>query len=116
MKYTRIYSDKDGNTQFCEEEAPLKSNGEIGKLSQPFRVKELFFRETDPEYDYDFHNAPQKQFIILLDGQIEIASSLGEKRIFKGGDILLMENVEGKGHSTKAINDIVRRSIFITIP
>jgi hypothetical protein len=39
------------------------------------------------DYDWDFHNAPQRQFIILLKGIIEITTSDGESRIFSGGDI-----------------------------
>lgn len=59
---------------------PLKNNGEIGFLSDKTPVKELIFRKVKPDYDYDFHKAPQKQYIILLDGEIEIETSLGEKR------------------------------------
>ena len=68
-----------------------------------------------PDYDYDFHTVPQKQYVILLDGEIEIETSLGEKRTFKGGDILLMEDTQGKGHKTRNIQNIERKSIFISL-
>jgi redox-sensitive bicupin YhaK (pirin superfamily) len=52
----------------------------------------------------------------LLDGEIEIETSLGHKRIFKAGEILLVEDTNGKGHKTRNIQPIKRRSVFITLP
>jgi uncharacterized cupin superfamily protein len=115
MKVTRIYSDPAGESRFEEIEITLNEQGEIGKLSDKIEVKGLIFRETPADYDYDFHHAPARQFIILLDGIIEIEVSTGEKKIFKGGDILLVEDTTGKGHRTKTINKKVRKSLFITL-
>ena len=115
FKITKVYSDNNGESQFEDVEMPLKNDGEIGFLSDKIPAKEIIFRNVKPGYDYDFHNAPQKQYIILLDGEIEIETSMGEKRTFKGGDILLMEDTHGKGHKTRNIQNIERRSIFITL-
>ena len=115
MLITRIYSDKNGESNFEEISIQLKDAGEIGRLSESYKVKEIIFRETSGSYDYDFHNAPQKQFIVLLDGLIEIESSKGEKRSFESGNILLVEDTTGKGHKTKSVDGKLRRSIFITI-
>lgn len=115
IQITRIYSDNNGESHFEDIEMPLKDYGEIGLLSDKIPVKDVIFRKVKPGYDYDFHNAPQKQYVILLDGEIEIETSLGEKRTFKGGDILLLEDTRGKGHRTKNIQHIERRSVFITL-
>ncbi len=115
FKITRVYSDNSGESHFEDIEMPLKDDGEIGFLSDKTPVKELIFRKVKPSYDYDFHTAPQKQYVILLDGEIEIETSLGEKRNFKGGDILLLEDTHGKGHKTRNIQSIERRSVFITL-
>lgn len=112
---TRIYSDTKGESHFEDFKLPLWEAGEIGFLSEGIPAKEVVFRKVKPSYDYNFHNAPQKQFIILLDGKIEIETSLGEKRTFKGGDILLMEDTQGKGHKTRNLQNIERNSIFIKI-
>lgn len=114
IKVTRVYSDSKGESHFEDIEMPLKDDGEIGFLSDQIPVKNLIFRKVKPDYDYDFHTAPQKQYIILLDGEIEIETSLGDKRTFKGGDILLMEDTQGKGHKTRNLQNIERKSIFIT--
>ena len=115
MLITRLFSDENGDTHFSDVVIDLEDNGDIGKLSERFQVNEILFRETESDYDYDFHNAPERQFIILLDGIIEIETSLGARRQFKSGEILLVEDTDGKGHKTKSIDGKLRRSIFITL-
>jgi len=112
---TRIYSDAAGDSHFEDLTIPLKSNGSIGFLSDEEPVKSIIFREVEAGYDYDFHNAPQRQYIILLDGGVEIETSLGEKRSFATGHILLVEDVTGKGHKTKNLENRARKSVFITL-
>lgn len=112
---TRIYSDVNGESHFEDRVVPLQDKGDIGFLSDGETVKEIIFREVSPSYDYDFHNAPQKQYIILLDGGVEIETSLGEKRKFATGEILLVEDTTGKGHKTRNLENKVRKSIFITL-
>lgn len=115
MIVTRLYSDEDGNSHFEDFEIELSDAGEIGKLSKNYPVNDIIFRETAGTYNYDFHNAPQKQFIVLLDGIIEIETSLGLKREFRSGEIILVEDTEGRGHKTKSVDGNLRRSIFITL-
>lgn len=115
MRITRIYSDKNGESRFEDLDIELADAGDIGSLSAKYPVKNIIFRENDGDYDYDWHRAPERQYIILLGGEIEIEVSGGEKRIFKGGEIILVEDVEGKGHRTKAINNNPRRSVFVTL-
>jgi hypothetical protein len=112
----RIYSDSNGDSCFENISVPLRSEGKVGKLSKPFATKDLFFREVDPSYDWDFHTAPQRQYIVLLEGEIEIETSLHQKKIFRTGDILLVEDTTGKGHKTRNLQPLKRRSLFITLP
>ncbi|HLR89611.1 MAG TPA: hypothetical protein VK040_01525 [Balneolaceae bacterium] len=116
MQITRVYSDENGDSRFEEISIPLNPSGDIGSLSEKYRAESVTFREVTPGYDYDFHTAPDRQFIILLDGEIEIETSLGEKRRFGAGEILLMEDVTGKGHKTRNLQKIRRKSIFIVLP
>src|SRR5690554_29650 len=115
MRYTRIYSDEQGESHFADVEVQLSNQGKLGSLSEKIPVKSVQFRENPAEYDWDFHNAPDKQFVILLDGAIEITTSLGEKRTFRSGDILLVEDTTGKGHKTSNIEKEVRKSLFIQL-
>jgi uncharacterized cupin superfamily protein len=115
MYYTRIYSDKNGESHFEVVEIPLKDFGDVGFLSEGQKVKNLQFRENSGDYYWDFHNPASRQFIILLDGEIEITTSLGEVRRFTAGDILLVEDTDGRGHRTENITRELRKSIFIQL-
>lgn len=114
FKVTRIYTDGNGDSRFEDAAYPLHPNGTIGALSEEVNVTGLYFRMVLPAYDYDFHNAPNRQFIILLDGEIEIETSTGEKRTFGAGEVLQLEDTDGKGHRTRNLQQIARRSIFVT--
>ena len=111
----RIYSDAHGESHFEDKLFPLKDAGMVGRLSDEVPAKSVIFREVEPSYDWDFHPAPQRQFIVLLDGEIEIETSLGVKRKFSAGDILLMDDTTGKGHKTRNLQPIRRRSLFIVL-
>ncbi|MEA1848133.1 hypothetical protein U9K52_04315 [Chryseobacterium sp. MHB01] len=113
MKITRIFSDEEGESYFEDLEIPLIDQGEIGYLSENFEVKKLQFRKVSADYNYDFHHAPQKQFIVLLNGGVEIETSLGELRRFQTGEILLVEDTVGKGHKTRNLEKKERTSLFI---
>ena len=111
----KIFSDDKGDSHFEDLQIPLNESGSIGKLSDEISARSVIFREVDPSYDWDFHTAPRRQFIVLLDGEIEIETSLGEKRSFATGDILLMEDTTGKGHKTRNLQPVRRKSIFIVL-
>ena len=115
MTVTRIYSDPAGESHFEEVAIDLADAGAIGWLSAPQPVASILFRENDPGYDYDWHTAPRRQYIVLLDGEIEIEVSTGEKRRFAAGQILLVEDTTGKGHRTRHTRPQRRRSLFIPL-
>ena len=114
-KITRIYEDENSESRFEEIEIPIVNRGQLGFLSESQKVSGILFRKVEATYDYDFHNAPARQYIILLDGAIEIETSLGEKRIFKAGEVLLVEDISGKGHKTRNLKDKTRSSLFVTL-
>lgn len=115
MKVTRIYADAQGESHFEDIQVALRDAGAIGALSETQPVTGLIFRENEPGYDYDWHTAPRRQYIVLLDGEIEITVSTGETRRFGGGDVLLVEDTTGKGHRTRHVARQRRRSLFLPL-
>ncbi|OGF99240.1 MAG: hypothetical protein A3F83_08235 [Candidatus Glassbacteria bacterium RIFCSPLOWO2_12_FULL_58_11] len=115
LKVTRIFTSPDGESHFDEEEIELFDKGEIGRLSKSVPARGVMFRENEATYNYDWHTAPQRQYVVLLDGEIEIEVSDGEKRRFRGGDILLVEDTTGKGHRSRTVDNRSRRSLFIVL-
>ncbi len=112
---TKVYSDTNGDTHFEDLMVPLHDKGAIGFLSDSQKIKHLVFRKVSATYDFDFHPAPTRQYVVLLDGDIEIETSLGAKRKFSSGDILLLEDTTGKGHKTKNLKEAIRSSLFLEI-
>lgn len=112
---THVYADENGDSFFEDVSRSLNPEGEIGFLSEPEEAESIIFRKVLPAYDYAFHTAPARQNIILLDGEIEIETSLGEKRRFGAGEVLLMEDTTGKGHKTRNLKSAVRSSVFVTL-
>lgn len=115
FRITRVYASEDGESHFAELEVPLHDGGAIGRLSEALAARQVIFRENAPDYDYDWHCAPQRQLIVLLDGAIELEVSDGEKRSFRGGDVLLVEDTSGRGHRTRTTDGRTRRSLFIPL-
>ena len=83
MKITRVYADERGESHFADDEVELKDAGSIGRLSAPIPAKHVILRRNDPGYDYDWHVAPNRQFIVLLDGAIEIETQPGRGTRFR---------------------------------
>jgi hypothetical protein len=115
LKITRIGVTSGGGSHFEDMEIELIDAGEIGRLSEPYAATSVTFRENDPDYDYDWHCAPRRQFIVLLDGEIEVEVTSGEKRRFTGGDVVLVEDTTGTGHRTRTVDGRSRGSLFIPL-
>ncbi len=114
MEITQVSCNQAGESFFEEVKIDLAEHGLIGRLSQDFSVKSLVFRENSPGYDYSWHTAPRRQYIVLLSGAISIEVSSGEIREFYQGDVFIVADTTGKGHKSKSIDGKPRKSLFIT--
>ena len=115
IKATRIYTGSDQKSHFEDFEIPLNDEGKIGFLSERKKASSVIFRETSGDYDYDWHNAPERQFVIVLEGSVEITVGDGTSKVFTDGQVFLAEDTEGQGHKSRAINNEPRKSIFVTL-
>jgi quercetin dioxygenase-like cupin family protein len=61
-------------------------------------------------YDLDWHSAPRKQYVVQLDGDTQITASDGDVRTVRAGEIVLVEDVSGKGHRSK---NVVGRPYYV---
>ena len=115
MKVTRVYTGPDNQSHFEDVEIPLKDGGAAGRLSELMKATGVIFRETAGTYNYDWHNAPRRQYVIMLDGDVEIEIGDGTKRVLRTGDILLAEDTTGQGHISRAVAGKPRKSLFIIL-
>lgn len=116
VRVTRLYSGDDGESHFEDIEVAFDEFGPGGAMSERLPATGIIFRETGDDYDFDWHNAPQRQYILMLaGGGVEIEVGDGTKRRFHAGDVLLAEDTTGHGHISRAIDKEPRVSIFVTL-
>jgi hypothetical protein len=116
MKITRVYTGDDGESHFEDIELPMVDRGgAIGRITRLQEATGILFRETDGDYDFDFHNAPRRQYVINLDASVELEVGDGSKRVLGPGDVLLAEDTTGRGHISRAVDARPRTSIFVTL-
>ncbi|QNA45876.1 cupin domain-containing protein [Lacibacter sediminis] len=115
MHYTRIHVYENSDSRFEMVHSPLIDNRFMGSISIWFETKTLMFWENKVNYDWAFHNAPARQFIIPLNGEVEITASLGDAMRFCGGEIVFLEDTTVAGYKTENIVQYIRKSLFITL-
>ncbi len=114
MKITRVYTGEDNRSHFEELDIPLTIQDQMGSKSEIQAGAGVIFRSTDGAYEYGFHNAPHLQYVVNLEGILELEVGSGEKHRLHPGDILLGEDLTGEGHITRAV-DGPGRSLFIPL-
>jgi hypothetical protein len=115
MKILRVYSGDDGESHFEDVEIPLRDLGEIGKLSKREAATGVVFRTTDGSYEFDWHCAPRRQYVINLDAPVELEIGGGTVRRLEAGSVLLAEDLTGRGHKSRAVDGKPRTSMFVTL-
>lgn len=116
MKYTRIYTDAAGETHLEDVTPAMKPADHAATMSELIAGRGVIFRETNgAHYFVDWHNAPRRQFVVNLSGEVEITVSDGTTRRFGPGTILLAEDVTGKGHISRGVGNADRISLFIPL-
>jgi hypothetical protein len=93
----RIYTGDDGQTHF--EDLPLPSDQNVALQAGG----NLVFRAFPADYFSDWHTAPRRQYIFILSGLMEIGIGDGTTRRFGPGDVVLADDLTGKGHTTRSL-------------
>jgi len=114
MQVVRVYSGRDGKSHFEEVELPYEKVASAERTAQQSATG-IQFRRTPPGNFSDWHTAPRRQYVITLEGQVEIGLGDGTKRIFKAGDVLLADDLSGQGHTTRVVGNRPRVSIAIPL-
>jgi hypothetical protein len=109
MSIMRLYTGPDGQSHL--EELDLASHPE---LTSPQATTHIVFRTTQPGHFSDWHNAPRRQYVITLAGEVEIGLGDGTVHRFGPGHVTLADDLTGKGHTTRVVGNVPR--VSATIP
>ena len=108
MSITRLYTGADGQSHV--EALDPDSHPELTALQG---TKGIVFRRTPPGYFSDWHNAPRRQYVITLEGEMEIGLGDGTIHRFGPGHVTLAEDLTGKGHTTRVVGTTPRLTATI---
>jgi hypothetical protein len=110
MKYTRVYTDENGETHFEDVESELLPT-DFAPPAPPFNIsaftdaKRFCFGNAPIGWYGDWHPTPKRQVFVYISGKIEAKVSDGEVRVFGPGSITLLEDTTGKGHTSRVVGD-----------
>ena len=114
MLIVRIYTGDDGESHFEDIDLPYEQM-ETSERTAVENAENIHFRRYQPGNFIDWHPAPRRQYVITLEGQAEVGLGDGTKRIFSAGDVLLADDLTGRGHTTAVYGDKQRVSVAIPI-
>jgi len=112
MKIIKLVARDDGLSYFEEFDCGHASKHPLGMYSKKFSTKGVQFRDFEAGATFDWHNAPQPQYIIYLEGKVEVKASGGETKVFNPGEVLFATDLTGKGHITTTLTK--GRSVVVT--
>ena len=94
MGIYRVFAGADGESHI--EELKLEDRPELGAITN---LTEVRVQQFDGTRNMDFHPLPERRLIVHLSGEVEIGTTDGAKQLFRAGDIRLMEDTTGRGHT-----------------
>jgi hypothetical protein len=110
MKIVRIYTGADDQTHFEDVDTDT-----FAALAAKVGEGDVRVNRTPNPSLLEFHNAPRRQYVVLLSGAMEVEIGDGTKRQFGPGDVLVAEDLTGKGHITRNIGDEPRISLAVPL-
>jgi hypothetical protein len=120
MRYYRIWSDSSGESHI--EELSVQTHPVLDyapgvppvDVSPDLSTKSGHFSRLPASWFGDWHPAPSRQLVVLLQGRLEVTTSDG---VMTGGPgtAWLVEDTFGRGHQTRVVGDedAVRFSVLL---
>ena len=120
MKLLRLFSDESGESHFGDVEFAMSL------LDSAPPAKPVLFTQTEratgwavvhcpPNWDGGLHTAPRRQLLICTAGSLRMTSSLGDYRELSPGTVVLVEDVQGKGHVSEVTSAVAFEAMVISL-
>jgi hypothetical protein len=122
MIIPRVWADEQGASHFADLDLPeamvgiasgfpkMRSTGSIPIES--FRL----ITTTPQAMARGWHPAPARQFVIVVRGSVAVEVSDGKKRRLDAGSMIFFEDVSGRGHLNRIIDDQEIMLAFLVVP
>jgi len=110
IEYLRIFADDEGCSHFETKTIDLEAKDYAPpapslNTSIMASADNSVFLELPIGWYGDWHPTPARQWLVLMSGMCEFEAGDGEKIIRKAGDVVMLDDLTGKGHQTKVLGD-----------
>jgi hypothetical protein len=118
--YVRLFADSEGESHFADLESGLSSVIFAPAtpplfVSSPLDATHVSFFGAPAGWRSDWHPSSGRNLFCVISGEWEIGASDGEMRRFSQGDVLLVEDVTGKGHVSRVTSDVDSLALLIAL-
>jgi quercetin dioxygenase-like cupin family protein len=108
--YVRLYADSDGESHFQDLENELAAVNFAPSMPELFvspylPAAQVSFFGAPAGWHSDWHPSAARNLFCVICGEWEITVSDGQERRFSQGDVILVEDTSGKGHTSRVIGD-----------
>jgi quercetin dioxygenase-like cupin family protein len=83
--------------------------------SERTAVAAIHFKESPPHASFEWHTAPETQYVITLSGTLEFTTPDGETFVLRPGDVLVATDEIGSGHRWRLIDDQPWRRAYVVL-
>lgn len=110
IEYLRIFTGEDGCSHFETKTIDLEAKNYAPpapslNTSNLESADHFIFLELPVGWYGVWHPTPVRQWLILITGTCEFEAGDGEKVIRKAGDVVMLDDLIGKGHQTRVLGD-----------
>ena len=110
IEYLRIYSDAEGCSHFETGRVALAPQN-YAPPAPPLNTSAVqaadkaVFLELPVGWFGNWHPTPVRQWLIVMTGICEFEAGDGERATRKAGDVVMLDDLTGRGHQTKVVGD-----------
>jgi hypothetical protein len=116
VRVTRLFADEQGHAQFEDIEIPLTPADpppDGMSVSEPWPAAAVLFGQGPAGGGHPGQPEGSRQLVIGVSGTVEVTAT-GVTRTFGPGDVLLVEDTTGLGHSSRTSGGFV--GAFVQLP
>jgi hypothetical protein len=114
LRVIRIYADGSGISHLEELRIALAAD-HLGRISGSMPPGEgAFLRELRAGLFVDFHRAPRRQLVIVVEGNVEVEAADGARAVAHRGEGIFVDDTTGQGHITR-VGEIAATCVYIPV-
>ena len=112
----RVYTGADGRSTMDEVELPRVSGGDGRSVSTRLYATDVEMGISSPGTFIDWHGVTTPRLLMVVAGEIEIGLGDGTKQTLKPGNIVLVMDMTGRGHTSRMIGTVPVQAVTLRLP